>query len=327
MAEFVLATATVKPEHDIQVLLPPMDEFVAALSSGDPPCFTGASEAGLTCTPAQLALLPPFITAFNDSTSVLARFAHFNAFLLEATAAEINAGAQTVDGVACRVARYDLAPGESPETVYYVEDYPNGRAAHGKTLAVGVMRWFRFVAKLVDLKVDTFSSADDRDAALRMRQPGRPPPDTVPAVTTPRSGTVRAEQLLAINVDEEADIRTRAAEPLPLTRIQQLRECLEAVPLPSNVLQPLPTSVGVLFAPFASALERALDLWGEETDIRRAVEQLQAAATASALAFGHLLLFVFLLMWRILAYILLLPVGLCYRRKHAHLHAHLSYQV
>lgn len=93
------------------------------------------------------------------------------------------------------------------------------------------------------------------------------------------------------------------------------------------VLQPLPTSVGVLFAPFASALERAVDLWGEETDIRRAVEQLQAAAIASALAFGHFLLFVFLLVWRILAYVLLLPVGLCYRRKHAHLHAHLSYQV
>ena len=171
---YLLVTAALKPEHDLTLRMPAtVDEFVDALTSGDRPCFTGANDAGLTCTPAQRALLTPLIAAFNAASSGLGRVELLNKFMVEAAAAEKAAGAQTVDGVSYRIGDYQMqaASGEAPAgTVLFVEDYPDGPQAHGKTLAVGVMRWARFVANLVDLKVETFPNAAARDEALRARK-------------------------------------------------------------------------------------------------------------------------------------------------------------
>ena len=90
---------------------------------------------------------------------------------IHAVSAEMAAGPQTVDGVAYTTTRYESLAGASPGTVLFVEDYPQGSTAHGKTLAVGVMRWVRFVAKGADLKVERYDSAAERDQALTKALP------------------------------------------------------------------------------------------------------------------------------------------------------------
>ena len=165
---YLFAKATLKADHDMSVMMPPSEnEFVALLKGGDQPCFTGADEPGLTCTGAQLALLPALIEAFNAAASAQERFELLNRYMVDAATVEKAAGAQTVGELSCRVARYDLVAGSSPTTVYFLEDYPDGTLAHGKTLAVGVMRWARFHVKLVDLQVHSFANADERDAAQK----------------------------------------------------------------------------------------------------------------------------------------------------------------
>jgi hypothetical protein len=60
-----------------------------------------------------------------------------------------------------------MVPGAAPETVYFLEDYPEGHEAHGMTLAVGVFRWVRFNASLVDAQVQSFASVEERNAAVQ----------------------------------------------------------------------------------------------------------------------------------------------------------------
>ena len=80
--------------------------------------------------------------------------------------AEQAAGPQTVaGGTPQTVEAYKMVPGAAPETVYFLEDYPEGHEAHGMTLAVGVFRWVRFNAKLVDAEVQPFASVEERNAA------------------------------------------------------------------------------------------------------------------------------------------------------------------
>jgi len=65
------------------------------------------------------------------------------------------------------VEAYKMVPGAAPETVYFLEDYPDGNEAHGMTLAVGVFRWVRFNASLVDAQVQSFASVEERNAAVQ----------------------------------------------------------------------------------------------------------------------------------------------------------------
>ena len=104
------------------------------------------------------------------AASAQERFELLNRYMVDAATVEKAAGAQTVGELSCRVARYDLVAGSSPTTAYFLEDYPDGTLAHGKTLAVGVMRWARFHVKLVDLQVHSFANADERDAAQKAHE-------------------------------------------------------------------------------------------------------------------------------------------------------------
>ena len=56
------------------------------------------------------------------------------------------------------------------------------------TLAVGVMRWARFVAKLVDMKVESFASVEERDQAAGVAVEG------TAAEATPQQKPPRAIQ-------------------------------------------------------------------------------------------------------------------------------------
>ena len=177
---YLFVTVTLKPDHDMASKMPPTaDEFVEALKGGAQPCFVGADDEGITCTAAQQALLGPLCAAYNAAGTAQARFELINKYMLDAVTAEIEAGVQTFDGVGYLVTLYEMKPaprrggwwrgrwvGPSKGTVYYLEDYPNGPAAHGRTLAVGVFRWARFVAKLVDAKIERFKTAQERDAAM-----------------------------------------------------------------------------------------------------------------------------------------------------------------
>ena len=89
--------------------------------------------------------------------------------MVDAVAAEKAAGPQTLaGGTPQTVEAYKMVPGAAPETVYFLEDYPEGNEAHGMTLAVGVFRWVRFNASLVDAEVhQTFTSVEDRNAAVQ----------------------------------------------------------------------------------------------------------------------------------------------------------------
>jgi len=165
----LLVTATLRVAHEMSVLMPPTaDEFVDVLKGGERPCFTGANEPGLTCTGAQFELLGGLIDDFNTATTAQARFARVCRFMVEAGAAEKAAGAQTLAGGSPQtVEDYKMVCGASPETVYLLEDYPEGNEAHAMTLAVGVFRWARFNANLVDAKVQSFASVEERNAAAR----------------------------------------------------------------------------------------------------------------------------------------------------------------
>ena len=75
-------------------------------------------------------------------------------------------GPQTLaGGTPQTVDEYKMVPGAAPGTVYFLEDYPEGSEAHGMTLAVGVFRWVRFNAMLVDAEVQSFASVEERNAA------------------------------------------------------------------------------------------------------------------------------------------------------------------
>ena len=168
-ATYLISTVTLNSNHNLSTCMPSTaEDFVRILMGGEQPCFTGANETGLTCTEAQVALLPPLIAAFNSSNSAHQRFELLNTFMTTAAAAEKAAGPQVVDGVKHDVKRYEVVPSKTAETVYYVEDFPSGTYAHGKTLATGVWRWARFVALLLDSKVESFASAKGRDEVLRM---------------------------------------------------------------------------------------------------------------------------------------------------------------
>ena len=103
---------------------------------------------------------------YHASAELQARFDLINKYMLDAVTAEVEAGAQTVDGIEYVVGSYEMKPGPSEGTAYILEDYPNGPVAHGRTLAVGVFRWSRFAAKLIDAKVERFKTAEERDAAM-----------------------------------------------------------------------------------------------------------------------------------------------------------------
>ena len=166
-AAYLFVTLKVKADHDMASKMPPTaDEFVEVLKGGAQPCFVGADDEGLTCTAAQQALLGPLCEAYNAAKSAQARFDLINKYMLDAVTAEVEAGAQTVDGIEYVVSSYEMKPGPSEGSVYLLEDYPNGPVAHGRTLAVGVFRWSRFAAKLIDAKVERFKTAEERDAAI-----------------------------------------------------------------------------------------------------------------------------------------------------------------
>jgi hypothetical protein len=165
----LLVTARLSAAHKMSVLMPPTaDEFVDVLKGGDHPCFTGANEPGLTCTGSQIELLGGLIDEFNTATSAQARFARVCRFMVDAVAAEQAAGPQTLaGGTPQTVEAYKMVPGAAPETVYFLEDYPDGNEAHVMTLAVGVFRWVRFNASLVDAQVQSFTSVEERNAAVQ----------------------------------------------------------------------------------------------------------------------------------------------------------------
>ena len=128
--------------------------------------FGGAAEAGLSCTAAQRELVEKLIPAYNGAPSAQARFELVGDFMVAAAAAE-GAAAQRVGGKEYLVTRYDMHVGGDPTKAFFAEDYPWGDAAHAKTLALGVLRWCRFSAKLLELKPQKFTSAAERDAALK----------------------------------------------------------------------------------------------------------------------------------------------------------------
>ena len=170
---YLLVTATLSAAHEMSVLMPPtVEEFVDVLKGGERrgerPYFTGANEPGLTCTGAQIELLGGLIDEFNTATTAQARFARVCRFMVDAGAgaAEKAAGPQTLaGGTPQTVDEYKMVPGAAPGTVYFLEDYPEGSEAHGMTLAVGVFRWVRFNAMLVDAEVQSFASVEERNAA------------------------------------------------------------------------------------------------------------------------------------------------------------------
>ena len=70
---------------------------------------------------------------------------------------------------------YEMIISASGAGAYFAEDFPHGADEHGKTLAVGVLRWCRFEgdqiygclhSKLIDLEADRFATAAERDLAL-----------------------------------------------------------------------------------------------------------------------------------------------------------------
>ena len=128
-------------------LIPPLvavaAEFVALLGSGSRPCF---SDVGLQCTDAQTSLLPDLISSYNRATSAEQRLDVLTRFMVRAVAIEAQAP-QLLDNQPYVVTRYD-AQRLGVSAVQFLECYPNGDAAHGRTLAVAVMRWARFHAKL-----------------------------------------------------------------------------------------------------------------------------------------------------------------------------------
>jgi len=161
---YLLVTATLDESHDMYLRMPPTaDAFVDALKSTNPPCFVDKGRR-TRCIDAQTELLPALIEAFNNAGSAQKRFDLANKFMVEA------ADAEKASGDKLTVRRYELQPSASPETVFFLEDYPAGDEAHGKTLAVGVFRWMRFVAKLTDAKVVRYTSAQERDDALKAVQ-------------------------------------------------------------------------------------------------------------------------------------------------------------
>ena len=167
-AVWLLATTTLIAEHDMGVAMPATaEEFVAVMTAGERKAFTGADEEGLTCTAPQRAELNKLISAFNAAGDAQARFELLGRFMVEAVALE-GAAAQTVDGKEYRVTRYDMFHGsDAASKAFFAEDYPLGDKAHGMTLALGVMRWCRFSAKLLELKAERgFASAAERNAAL-----------------------------------------------------------------------------------------------------------------------------------------------------------------
>ena len=110
--------------------------------------------------------MPKLIEAYNAAETGAARFGVVAEFMAEAMAAE--AVAPQVMGEAEFVcSRYDIYKREGEATAaVFAECFPWGDGAHGKTLALGVLRWARFQAKLIDLKPQKFATSSELDTAL-----------------------------------------------------------------------------------------------------------------------------------------------------------------
>jgi len=172
-AKYILATAKLKTEHDPTSTMPDTaEDFVAVLSAGGgegkpPPCFTPL-DPPLACTAPQMALLAGLIKAYNAATTGEARFGIIAAFMAEAVAAEA-ATPQKIGDEGFLCSRYDIykVSGSDGTTAVFAECFPWGDKAHGKTLALGVLRWARFQAKLIDLKPEFSKTPQELDAALK----------------------------------------------------------------------------------------------------------------------------------------------------------------
>ena len=162
---WLLASASPLAQHDLLHRMPPLDELLEAMTSGERPMFGGAAEEGLACTAPQRELVAKLIPAYNGANKQR-RFELVGRFMVEAAAIEGSAP-QRVGGNDHLVTRYDMHVGADPTKAFFAEDYPWGDGAHGKSLALGVLRWCRFSAKLLELKPQKFGSAEERDAALK----------------------------------------------------------------------------------------------------------------------------------------------------------------
>ena len=166
-AAYILATASLVAEHDVTSMMPATaDEFIRELSDGERPCFQPV-EPPLQCTEPQKALLPALIAAYNAAASGAARFELIAKFLAEAQALEA-AAPQKLGEEEFVCTQYDIYK-TGPGAAVFAESFPWGDAAHLKTLGLGVLRWARFKANLVELEPQKFdgpSAEKQRDDAL-----------------------------------------------------------------------------------------------------------------------------------------------------------------
>ena len=58
-----------------------------------------------------------------------------------------------------------LSTGEDG-VVFFIEDYPQGDDEHKLSLALGVLRWYRFTSRLMDVAVQPFSNQVERDSVI-----------------------------------------------------------------------------------------------------------------------------------------------------------------